>query len=135
MSADTRQIFATIDKQDTDAFVAYLSEDVKFQFGNADPVFGRDAVRDAVNGFFSSIGSLTHHVRDIWDVESDVTVCMIDVEYVRHDGEVVYLPNIDVLIWRDGLVADWKIVIDITPIYAPIEQASAAVRTLAPQPA
>ena len=135
MPKDARQIFALIDQQDTQAFVSNLTEDVVFQFGNNDPAVGRDQVSQAVDGFFSSIAGLTHHVREVWEVSPDVSVVHIDVEYRRHDGETVFIPNVDILSWRGDQVADWKIVIDVAPIYTPIEQVPAAVRSLATQPA
>ena len=50
MSRDVAQVFADIDSLNPDAFVAHLTEDVVFRFGNADPVTGRAAVREAVSG-------------------------------------------------------------------------------------
>ena len=128
MTRNAREIFAAIDGFVPDDFVAHLTEDVVFRYGNADPVVGRDAVREGVAAFFSSIAGLTHHVHDVWDTDDDVTVVSIDVEYRRHDGETVHIPNIDVLRWRGDLVADWQIVIDIAPIYLPVDQVPKAVR-------
>ncbi len=44
MSRNVAEIFAAIDSFDPDRFVAHLTEDVSFQFGNAEPVVGRAAV-------------------------------------------------------------------------------------------
>lgn len=119
MSNDARQIFAVIDTMDADAFVQHLTPDVHFVFGNNDPAEGRAAVKGAVTGFFSTIGGLTHHVREVWDVEDGtVSICHIDVEYRRRDGKTVTVPNIDILRWDGDQVADWKIVIDLAPVYA-----------------
>ena len=41
MSRDVAQVFADIDSFNPDAFVAHLTPDVVFRFGNADPVTGR----------------------------------------------------------------------------------------------
>ena len=40
MSRDIAAIFADIDAFDPDKFVARLTTDAKFRFGNADPVTG-----------------------------------------------------------------------------------------------
>src|SRR6266545_6504578 len=80
MSRNSSAIFADIDAFDPDKFVAHLTQDAVFRFGNADPVVGRAAVREAVAGFFSTIDGLTHHVLDSWDV-GDTTIVRIDVEY------------------------------------------------------
>ena len=59
MSRDVAQVFADIDACDGDRFVAHLTPDVRFRFTNADPVTGRDAVKEAVEGFWSTIDGLT----------------------------------------------------------------------------
>jgi len=117
MSRDTRAIFADIDAFDPDKFVAHLTEDVVFRFGNAEPAVGRAAVKEAVTGFFSSIGGLTHHILQVWDVD-DVSIAKINVEYVRHDGKHVTVPNADILTWDGDLVSNWQIYIDVAPVYA-----------------
>lgn len=117
MSRNVAGIFADIDAFDPDKFVMNLAEDVRFQFGNNDPAIGREAVREAVAGFFSVIESLTHRIRATYD-DGDVTVARIDVEYVRKDGQHVTLPNADILTFDGELVSDWQIYIDLAPVFA-----------------
>jgi hypothetical protein len=118
MSRDARQIFASIDKLDADNFVAALTPDVRFRFGNADPVDGADQVHAAVSGFFGTVAGMTHHVLELWDVSPDVAIARIDVEYVRTDGKHVTVPNLDILRWSGDKVADWQIYIDLAPVFA-----------------
>jgi SnoaL-like domain len=132
LSRNTREIFAAIDALDAQAFAGYLSNDIRFQFGNADPAVGHAQVIEAVNGFYSSIKGLTHHISETWDVADDLSVVKIDVEYRRLDGEVVYVPNVDILRWDGDLVADWQIYIDVAAVYAPINEVATVVRSLAP---
>ncbi|MEV6489488.1 nuclear transport factor 2 family protein [Actinoplanes sp. NPDC051633] len=115
---DVKPIFDAIDSQNADDFVAHLTEDVTFRFGNAEPVHGRAAVAEAVNGFWGTIGGLTHHVLNTWDV-ADTTICQIDVEYKRLDGNTVVTPNADILVFDGDLVKNWQIYIDVAPVYAP----------------
>lgn len=117
MSRDAAAIFADIDSFDPDKFVANLTEDVTFRFGNAEPVVGRSAVREAVAGFFGTIDGLTHHILNTWDA-GDVTIAQINVEYVRKDGKHVTVPNADILVFDGDLVRDWQIYIDVAPVYA-----------------
>ena len=72
MSRDVAGVFADIDAFDPDKFVAHLTEDVVFRFGNAEPAVGRAAVREAVAGFFTTIDGLRHHVLNVYDVEGRV---------------------------------------------------------------
>jgi uncharacterized protein (TIGR02246 family) len=51
----SRDLFAAIDSMDAEAFAAFFTDDGMFRYGSQPPVQGRDAVRDYVAGFFSSI--------------------------------------------------------------------------------
>jgi ketosteroid isomerase-like protein len=117
MSRNTPAIFADIDAFDPDKFVAHLTEDVVFRFGNAEPAIGKAAVKEAVAGFFSTIDGLTHHIVKFWDV-GDISIAQINVEYVRKDGKHVTLPNADILTYDGDLVSNWQIYIDVAPVYA-----------------
>jgi ketosteroid isomerase-like protein len=117
MSRDIAATFADIDSFDPDRFVANLTPDVTFRFGNADPQTGRDAVREGVAGFFSMIDGLKHHILNVWEV-GDTVIAQIDVEYRRKDGKTVIVPNVDVLVYEGDLVRDWKIYIDLAPVFA-----------------
>jgi ketosteroid isomerase-like protein len=117
MSRDVRAIFADIDAFDPDRFIAHLTDDVVFRFGNAEPAVGKPAVREAVAGFFSTIDGLIHHIRQVWNVE-DTTIVKVDVEYVRKDGKHVTVPNADILVFDGDLVRNWQIFIDVAPVFA-----------------
>ncbi len=117
MNRDIRPIFADIDSFDPDRFVAHLTPDVVFRFGNGDPVVGRDAVRGAVAGFFTTINGLKHHLVDSWQV-GDTVIGKFDVEYDRKDGKSVVVPNADILVFDGDLVRDWQIYIDLAPVFA-----------------
>jgi ketosteroid isomerase-like protein len=117
MSRDVRSIFADIDSFDPDKFVAHLTDDVVFRFGNGEPAVGRAAVREAVAGFFTTIDGLTHHVRNVWNI-GETSVAQIDVEYLRKDGKRVTVPNADILTFEGDLVRHWQIYIDLAPVFA-----------------
>jgi ketosteroid isomerase-like protein len=117
MSRDIAAIFADIDAFDPDKFVARLTPDAKFRFGNADPVTGRAAVKEGVTGFFSTIDGLTHHILNVYEF-GDTVIVQIDVEYLRKDGKSVTVPNADILVFDGDLVRDWQIYIDVTPVFA-----------------
>ena len=117
MSRDIAAIFADIDAFDPDKFVAHVTPDAKFRFANADPVTGREAVKEAVTGFFSSIDGLTHHILNVYE-SGETVIAQIDVEYRRKDGKSVTVPNADILVFDGDLVRDWQIYIDVTPVYA-----------------
>jgi ketosteroid isomerase-like protein len=117
MSRDVTQAFADIDAFDPDLFVRNLTPDAVFRFANAEPIIGREAIRETVAGVFSTIDGLKHNIKNIWEV-GDTTIVQIDVEYRRKDGKSVTVPNADILVYDGDLVRDWQIYIDIAPVYA-----------------
>jgi ketosteroid isomerase-like protein len=117
MTRDVANVLADIDTFNPDAFVTHLTPDVVFRFGNADPVSGRQAVREAVAGFFSTIDGLTHHIRNVWEF-GDTIIVQADVEYLRKDGKTVTVPNADILVYDGESVRDWRIYIDLAPLYS-----------------
>jgi ketosteroid isomerase-like protein len=117
MSRNVRAIFDDIDSFDPDKFVAHLTDDVVFRFGNGEPAVGRAAVREAVAGFFTTIDGLTHQVLNVWDI-GDTSIAQIDIEYLRKDGKRVTVPNADILTFDGDLVRNWQIYIDLAPVFA-----------------
>ncbi len=111
-------LFRTIDSMDADAFAAFLTDDVLFQFGNWPAVAGRRAARDAVAQFYGSIAALSHEIVGIWQ-QDDVVSCRLSVTYTRRDARQVTVPAADILQFRGDRICDYRIYIDITPLYAP----------------
>jgi ketosteroid isomerase-like protein len=112
-----QQLFAAIDGGDAQAFAGFLAADGEFRFGNAPPVVGRDAVRDAVAGFFGAIGGCRHRLLRAWQAEGSVA-CEGEVTYTRHDGSQVTLPFANVFVLRGGEIASYRIYIDNAPLFA-----------------
>lgn len=111
-----KDLFAAIDRKDTAAFVGFLTDDAVFRFGNQAPVHGREAIADAVGGFFASVDALNHRLEGCWDLD-DVALCHGEVTYTRSDGSMVELPFADVFRKRDGKIEAYLIHMDITPLY------------------
>ena len=111
------RVFSAIDAMDSRGFAACLTEDARFRFGSAPAVEGREAIRDAVGQFFESIAGLSHALaRSL--AHGDALICEGEVTYTRHDGSRITLPFADVFELEDGLIADYKIYMDIGPLYA-----------------
>ena len=112
-----RGLFAAIDAMDVDRFLAFLTTDASFRFGSSPAATGHDAIRAAVGGFFETIGSLSHAISTAF-AEDQTLVCEGEVTYTRHDGSTITLPFADVFEYEDDLIADYKIYMDIGPLYA-----------------
>lgn len=117
VSLNADGIFAAIDRKDTTAFVGFLTDDAVFRFGSAPAVRGRDAIRAAVDGFFSTIEALEHEITSTL-VRGTTQVCEGEVTYTRADGSQVTLPFADIFEYDGNLIAEYKIYMDINPLYA-----------------
>ncbi|MFC3982678.1 nuclear transport factor 2 family protein [Streptosporangium jomthongense] len=114
-----RRVFQAVDSFDPEEFVRLLTEDARFVFGNAEPLVGRTAIVAGLRAFFSTIGGLRHRIVRSWQVDADI-IAETEVTYQRLDGRETGV--VAVSIWRthdNGLISDYRIFVDLTPLYAP----------------
>lgn len=111
-------LFASIDAQDVPRFLAFLSADARFQFGNLPPAVGQAAIQAAVSGFFASIAGLRHELLNVWSTDAHVIVQGV-VHYTRLDDGKVSLPFMTLFALDAMLIRDYLIYIDPSPLYAP----------------
>lgn len=113
------RVLGTVDAGDPIAIAALFADDGRFTFGNNEPVVGRAAIEAAIGAFFGTIDGLEHQVMNELMVGAD-TVVEAEGRYRRLDGKEVVLPTAS--IWRtrsDGLIEDYRVYADLTPVYAP----------------
>jgi SnoaL-like domain len=105
-------LYASIDAMRLNEFAAGLAPDVEVVVGNNPAMNGRQAAKDGIGHFFSTIDGIKHHL------ESDgLTFLEANVEYRRKDGKTVTIPAVTVL-ERDGdLVKSLRIYFDVAPVY------------------
>jgi len=115
-SVDTGGLFGAIDAKDAAAFVGYLTDDAVFRFGSAPAVRGRAAIQAAVEGFFGTIAGCSHQVQKTL-ASGTTLVCEGEVSYTRVDGSSITLPFTDVLEYDGDLISNYKIYMDISPLY------------------
>ena len=109
-------LFADIDSMEPERFAAHLAEDVRFRFGNADPVHGRDAVRDVWAGFCKTVAGVRHDPVEQWEQDGAV-IAESDVTYTREDGSNVTVPVVTIYRGVD-LIEDYRVFIDLAPLFA-----------------
>jgi ketosteroid isomerase-like protein len=110
-------IFAAFDAKDTGALAALMTDDVRLQIGNAHVVNGKAEFVEALEVFFSSLARFRHSVTNVWS-DLDAVIAELKVHYTRLDGTELTLPCCNVFRLRDGAVADYRVYMDITPVYA-----------------
>ena len=110
------KLFASIDRMDVESFLAFITPNGTFRFGSAPPAQGHAAIGEAVGGFFESIAGLQH---DVQRIVSDDGVSVIEGEatYTRHDGSRISLPFVNVFELEGTLISDYRIYIDIAPLF------------------
>ena len=112
-----RGVFAALDARDSDAVTACMTDDVRMRLGNADLVEGKANFREATAAFVASITAIKHEITCMWSVD-DVVIAEMDVHYERLDGRKVTLPVCNVFRVRDGQVSDYRVYLDLGPVYA-----------------
>jgi ketosteroid isomerase-like protein len=113
-----RELFAAIDARDVAASTAYVTDDIELRFGNNDPVIGRAAFEAMSKDFHASLKGIRHEIRSLWVVDDSVVITQMCVHYERLDGGQLSLPSANIFRLRDGRVADYRIFMDINPVFA-----------------
>lgn len=110
-------LFKAVDAQDIDSFLGFLTDGASFRFGSAPPAEGKEAVRAAVGGFFSSIAACRHVLTRAVS-EPGAIICEGEVTYTRYDGSQLTIPFANFLELDGELIADYKIYADASALYA-----------------
>jgi ketosteroid isomerase-like protein len=113
----TARLLERVDAKDSAGFVSFLTPDARFRFANQPAAQGHATIAAAVAGFFAAIEGLRHEILGTWSVP-DHSICEGRVTYTRHDGSQVTLPFVNVLELRGDLIADYRVYIDATPLFA-----------------
>jgi hypothetical protein len=133
--------FRLIDAMDADTASQAFADDGTFRFGNADPAVGREQVRDNISVFFAMIAALDHRITGVWSgdwEQGEVKSVEAEVVYTRRDGSrTMPLPVTSTLRMRAGLIQDYRIFMDISPLFAlrPEDPEPAGGRRPATEPA
>ena len=110
-------LFKAVDAKDTERFLSFLTDQSSFRFGSAPPAQGKEAIRVAVDGFFSTIAGCHHDLTRIID-EGDVIICEGEVTYTRHDASQISLPFANIFELEGELISAYKVYADAGPLYA-----------------
>ena len=110
-------LYASIDAMRLEEFAAGLTPDVKVVVGNNPAMNGREAAKQGIGYFFSTIDGIKHHLVNVAEING-VTFLEANVEYLRKDGKTVTVPAVTVLERSENLVKSLRIYVDVEPVYA-----------------
>lgn len=108
-------LYTVVDARDADALGAFLAQDVRFRLGSMDAIDGRADVLEANRVFFSSINGMSHQIDEILQMPEGCG-CTGWVSYERLDGSGCSIPFATVLGLRDGLIADYRVYVDVSSL-------------------
>lgn len=117
MPVSMKELFETVDAMDAQGFATYFTEDAHFRFGNAPSLNGRAAIASSIEDFFSNLKGLRHTIHDVWEID-DAVISEVEVIYTRLDGTEVQLPAATVARCDGDLMRDYRIYMDINPLFA-----------------
>jgi SnoaL-like domain len=110
-------LFTDIDSMEPDRFAQHLSPGATMRFGNAPPVHGREAISDAWASFCETLDGVHHDIVEQWEV-GEATIVEASATYTRKDHSVVTVPVVTIYRARGKLIDDYRIFIDLAPLFA-----------------
>ena len=112
------EYFAMVDTRDLDEFLSWYADDAAFRFANQPPAKGKPAIRTVLEQFYGLITSMRHERTGSW-ADADSGAFEAIAHFVTVDGVHADLPAVSTLRVRDGLVREFRFVMDATPIMPP----------------
>jgi ketosteroid isomerase-like protein len=115
-----RALFEATDRGDVGTVSSYLHDDVVVVLGNLEPIHGGAAYSALYHQVTSSLGGIRHELHDVWRADDDGArwIVRMTVHYTRTDGDTVSLPCCNVFQFTDGLVSEYQVYMDMTPVFA-----------------
>jgi uncharacterized protein (TIGR02246 family) len=110
------KLFHALDVFDAETFASFLTDDAVFVFGNAEPVRGKQAIRDLVASFFTSIKAIQHDLLDTWTM-TETVICRGIVTYTRHSGSQLSVPFANVFKLQGDRIQDYLIYVNNSELY------------------
>ena len=114
-----RMLIRAVDAADHNAIATLTAADVHFRFGNAAVTSTQAELLAAAQSFRDAVADLRHTILDLWEVDDDIVVALMDVYYRRLDGGELNLPCCNVFGVHNGVVNDYRIYMDVNPVLAP----------------
>jgi len=111
------EVYEAVDSKDEQRLAHFLTESCTFVYANSDPVVGRANVAEASKKFLALIAGIKHQLLDVWALD-DVIVSRLEVTYTRKDSSTLTVPAVTIWRMRDGQIDDYRIYIDIAPLFA-----------------
>ena len=115
-----RALFAALDRGDVDGVTTFLHDDVVVVLSNREPIHGVTAYAELFGQVMGMLAGIRHEIHDIWSAAEDAAVWTVTMttHYSRADGTGVSLPCCAILRFSDRRVSDYRVFMDMTPVFA-----------------
>jgi ketosteroid isomerase-like protein len=110
-----REYFSEVDRMKPDGLLAWYADDASFRFSNQETARGKQAIGELLAGFYGTVRSMRHEPLGIWH-DADSGAMEASAHFELPDGRTVELPAVSVLRVRNGLVHDFRFVMDASPL-------------------
>jgi uncharacterized protein (TIGR02246 family) len=118
LAAMVEDVCAAADAADGTGFAAHFTEDATFRLGNGDVLVGRDAIAASTEATVDAIWPFRHRVDQVAEV-GDQLFCRFTILVTPPEGPELDLPCVTVIRLDDGLIADYRVHMDIGPAVRP----------------
>jgi hypothetical protein len=117
-----------VDRKDAKAFAGAFTEDGWLRFGNNEPIIGREAIEQAITGFFSMFESLQHESNGT-TFTNGTLVLEANVTYTLFGGGTVTVPACTIFRFADTsgehpLAHRCQIYVDLAPLFSAVQNAA-----------
>jgi limonene-1,2-epoxide hydrolase len=112
-----RDAAAALDAGDAARLAAMVTDDVFLRLGSQEPILGKEAFIASAEASVASIAGTRHELLAAWDV-GETAVLEMTVHYRRHDGSEIALPCCNIFRFSGDQIADYRVYMDIAPVYA-----------------
>jgi len=104
--------------EDWEQVKTFLTEDIFYKVGSAEPVYGKQAVVGFLSSMFENTAKFTgHNIRKIWN-EPGIIVVEMDAKYTTvEDKRHLTIACCDIYRLRGNQVSEWRVYADILPFY------------------
>jgi ketosteroid isomerase-like protein len=107
--------FAMVDGRDLDEFLTWYADDANFRFANQPRATGKQAIREALEQFYALITEMRHERTGLW-ADADSGAFEAIAHFQTKSGRSLALPAVSTLRVRNGLIHDFRFVMDAAPI-------------------
>ena len=111
------EVYEAVDSKDEQRLARFLTETCTFVYANSDPVIGRANIAESSKNFMALIAGMKHQLLDVWAFD-DVIVSRLEVTYTRKDESTLTVPAVTIWRVRDRQIDDYRIYIDVAPLFA-----------------